>query len=86
MATLPSPIFQNNMIRRLGCFTLIIALGLLALFYLSDLSHTPDLNYLVAGLFLGLIGIWLYNKGKPEPQKSTRFRLFRRPPNKEEEE
>ncbi len=73
------------MIRRLGCFTLIIAVSLLVLFYLSDISHTPDLNYLVAGLVLTLLGGWLFNKGKPEPQKSTRFRLFRRPPNKEDE-
>ena len=73
------------MLRRLGCFTLIIALGLLALFYLSDLSHTPELNYLVAGLILALLGAWLYRKGKPEPVKSTRFRLFHRPPPKDDE-
>ncbi|HEY3344957.1 MAG TPA: hypothetical protein VGJ97_08515 [Anaerolineaceae bacterium] len=62
---------------RIGCFFLLIATGLLVLFLASDSVHYPQFNYLVGGLFLGLLGWVLWRKGRTPPRKSSRFRILR---------
>lgn len=63
---------------RLGCFFLIIGIGLLGLFLASDASHSPDFNFLLAGVVLTLVGWRLWAKAKPAPRRSGRFRILRR--------
>lgn len=67
------------MIRRLGSFFLLIGVGLLVLFVLSDLADSAQISLLAYGLLLSVLGIILRIRGGQarEPRES-RFRTLRR--------
>jgi hypothetical protein len=69
------------LINRIGTFFILLGLGLLGLFILSDIADAPSCNFLVFGAILLGIGIFLWLKDPaPPPQPSGRFRLFKRSP------
>ncbi len=70
---------------RIGCFFLLIGAVLLFLFVTSDLEHIPEFNYLVAGIFIFLLGWMLFRKGYRAQHRSTRFRILHRHTEDEDE-
>jgi hypothetical protein len=77
---LPEAALPSSMLTlpgRIGCFFLLISAGLLVLFMASDGAHIPQFDYLLGGLFLGLVGWVLWRKGRTPPRKSSRFRILR---------
>ncbi|HEX9018896.1 MAG TPA: hypothetical protein VF806_06900 [Anaerolineaceae bacterium] len=63
---------------RIGIFFILIGLGLIGLYLLSDVAHSPSCGFLVFGGILLAFGIllWLRNP-KPPPQPSGRFRMLK---------
>lgn len=67
------------MVNRVGTFFILLGLGLIGLFILSDIAKTPTCNLLIFGgasLALGVF-LWFRDPVKPGPP-AERFRLFRR--------
>jgi hypothetical protein len=75
------------MINRIGTYFILLGLGLVGLFIVSDIAEAPTCSLLIFGaisLILG-IGLWLRDPVKPGPP-AQRFRLFKgfgkKPPDK----
>ena len=67
------------LINRIGTFFILIGLGLIGLFILSDVADSPSCNYLVIGAILLGLGIFLWFKDPRQPPEPTgRFRLLQR--------
>jgi predicted membrane channel-forming protein YqfA (hemolysin III family) len=66
------------MINRIGTFFILLGLGLIGLFILSDIAEAPTCNLLILGAISLILGIVLYLRDpvKPGPP-AQRFRLFR---------
>ena len=66
-------------VNRIGTFFILLGIGSVGLFILSDMSDTPTCNYLVFGaVFLALgIVLWLRDPAPP-PQETGRFRILRK--------
>jgi hypothetical protein len=65
--------------RRLGIFIMLIGVGLIAIYIISDLAGTPDLLYLLSGAVLSVGGFFLRRSHKPPPPPpSSRFRILKR--------
>jgi sugar phosphate permease len=71
---------------RIGCFFLIVGAVIMGLFLASDAAHKPQLNFLLAGAAICLIGFALWRRGRPAPRDSGRFRILRGGYNDDEEE
>jgi hypothetical protein len=72
--------------RRIGRFLVIIGLGLIGLFVLSDMAQFVNYNFLVIGALVFGIGIFLIiTSPKPEPTPNPRFRSLNKILKKEEE-
>jgi hypothetical protein len=71
------------LINRVGTFFILIGIGLIALFILSDIAKTPSCSFFMAGaVSLGLgIYMWLRDPVQPGPPPD-RFRLLKRMRNK----
>lgn len=66
------------LINRVGTFFILLGLGMIGLFVLSDVAKAPSCSLLVLGgvcLALGII-LWMRDPVKPGPP-ANRFRLFR---------
>jgi hypothetical protein len=67
------------LINRIGTFFILIGLGLIGLFILSDIAESPTCNYLVIGAVLLALGIFLWFKDPRPPSEPTgRFSLLRK--------
>ena len=72
-------------INRFGTFFILIGIGALALFVVSDIARLPDFRFLLWGslaLVLGTLIKWL--SPKPDRSRANRFRMFRK--NNEDED
>lgn len=72
-------------INRLGTFIILVGIGALALFIVSDIARMPDFRLLLWGsmaLVLGTVIKWL--SPKPDKPRANRFRMLRK--NNEEED
>ena len=72
-------------INRFGTFFILIGIGALALFVVSDVARMPDFRFLLWGslaLMLGTLVKWL--SPKPDKPRANRFRMLRK--NNEEED
>ncbi len=63
---------------RLGNFFILLGLGVIGYFVLTDIAKTPACDVLIIGVILVGLGIvlWLRNPGPP-PQETGRFRILR---------
>ncbi len=63
---------------RIGIFFIIIGIGFIAMYILSDIAKTPTCSLLlIGGVSLGLgILLWRRNPGPP-PKETGRFRVLR---------
>ena len=68
-----------SLINRMGTFFILLGVGSVALFILSDLAKAPTCNFLVVGVLLLALGIllWMRDPVKPGP-RPERFRLVKR--------
>ena len=68
----------DEFIIRVGTFFILLGLGLIGLFVLSDLAKMPSCNYLVfGGLSLGLgVFLWFRDPVKPGPPPD-RFQVLK---------
>jgi len=57
----------------------VLAIGVLFLFLLSELAETPDFDFLFLSMLLFGVG-WLLRRRRPPPKPTGRFSLFRRSP------
>ena len=72
-------------INRIGKFLLLIGMGLIFLFLLSDIARSPDFNLLILGGLVSIAGILLiWSNPPPPPPPSGRLGLFRRKKKEEE--
>lgn len=63
---------------RIGTFFILLGLGLLGLFVLSDMAHSPTCGFFISGAILLSLGIFLWvQHPRPPAQPSGRFRLLR---------
>jgi hypothetical protein len=73
------------LLNRIGCFILIVAAALVALFFATDLAGATDPEYLFYGAVLGLFGLVLWRANRRPSTPSGRFRLLRKLRGKEED-
>ncbi len=73
--------------RRIGRFLIILGLGIIGFFVLTDLGQQANLNLLLVGAIIFILGIMILvtNPG-PERPPSPHFRTLRKVMKKEEEE
>jgi hypothetical protein len=62
---------------RMGTFLIVLGVGVLILFVLSDLAKQPDFDFLFGAVLLLSVG-WLLQRRRPPPPASGRFSLLRR--------
>ena len=76
---------EKNIVPRIGTFFVVIGLGFVLLFVISDIAKTVYFDYLFLGLLLSGLGIYLRrNVEKPPP--SGRFTGWRKMRSKEKKE
>lgn len=56
----------------------MIGILLLVLGIAAERSGQPAFNFLILGLFLVIIGVFLWGKLRRKPRRNTRFSLFRK--------
>ena len=65
--------------RKIGTFLLLIGVISLALFFISDIALATNFNYLLSGIIITGLGIYLMRGTSAAPaQESGRFRFVRR--------
>jgi len=67
----------KDIIPRIGTFFIIMSIGFLFLFAISDPSEINYFDFLFIGIFFAGIGIFLRRKAKPPPP-ANRFSMFKR--------
>ena len=79
---------EKNIVPRIGTFFVVIGLGFVLLFVISDIAKTVYFDYLFLGLLLSGLGIYLRrNAEKPPPSgRFTGWRKMRRKEKKEKKE
>ncbi|MBT3336682.1 MAG: hypothetical protein HN855_16600 [Anaerolineae bacterium] len=73
---------EKNIIPRIGTFFLVVGVGFIILFVVSDLAQTVYFDYLFIGLLFAGFGIFLRRKADPPPP-SGRFATWRKMRKKE---
>jgi len=64
--------------RKVGTFFIFIGVALIVLFVLSDIAHAREFNYLLYGMVVLLIGIFVVGINPKPPVESNRFRVLKR--------
>jgi predicted membrane channel-forming protein YqfA (hemolysin III family) len=66
-------------IHRVGTFFILLGVGLIILFILSDLAKAPSCNFLIVGAVLLILGIVMWARNPINPgQKAERFRTVKK--------
>lgn len=74
------------MVNRVGTFFILLGLGLIGLFVLSDIAHSVVCGYFIFGAILLGIGVFLWIQNpRPPTQPSGRFRILKNRHGKEEQ-
>lgn len=68
---------EENIVPRIGTFFVVIGIGFIVLFVVSDLAETVYFDYLFIGLLLTGFGFFMRHKAKPPPP-ADRFSAFRK--------
>ncbi len=76
---------NKDIIPRIGTFFLVIGVGFILLFIISDLAKTVYFDYFFIGLFFAGLGIFLRRKAEPLPP-SGRFASWRKMRSKEKKD
>jgi hypothetical protein len=64
--------------RKVGAFFIFIGVALIVLFVLSDIAHAREFNYLLYGMIILLVGIFVVGINPKPPVESNRFRVLKR--------
>ncbi|HMD90352.1 MAG TPA: hypothetical protein VKF38_14415 [Anaerolineaceae bacterium] len=64
--------------RKVGSFLIVIGVALIVLFVLSDVAHAREFHYLLYGMIILLIGIFVVGTNPKPPVESNRFRMLKR--------
>ena len=65
-------------VHRVGTFFMMVGLLLIGLFILSDIADAPTCNFLVIGVVLFVLGVYLWFRNPlPASPPSERFRIFK---------
>jgi hypothetical protein len=66
------------LINRIGTFFVLMGLGLIGMFVLSDIAKAPTCNLLIFGAISLGLGVFLWMRDPtPPPQQTGRFRILR---------
>ena len=68
----------TELIYRVGTFCLLVGIGLVVLFFLSEVAQNTKFSYFCWGTILLVIGIMFRNQYKRSIPPSGRFGIFRR--------
>ena len=71
---------------RVGQFFLFIGVILLIIFFSIDPDATPLVSFFFWGIGLAGLGLYLIRRDWKKPPPSERFRLFRKPPRRTEDD
>lgn len=71
---------------RVGCLLLMVGSLLLVLGVAAERSGQPAFNFLFIGILVSITGFFLWRKLSRKPRQSTRFSLFKKRDQKEDEE
>lgn len=82
----PQNFDYRELIYRVGTFFLLVGIGLVVLFLLSEAAQQVNFEYFCSGLILLIIGFMFRAQYKRSIQPSGRFRLIKmfRPKSKED--
>lgn len=66
------------LVNRIGTFFILLGVGLIGMFVLSDMAQAPTCGFFISGaVLLGLgIGLWIRHP-RPPAKPSGRFRLLK---------
>ncbi len=76
---------QKDIIPRIGTFFLILGIGYIVLFVISDIANALGFKYLFIGLLLGGIGFY-FRRNLEKPSSSGRFEAWNKMRSKEKKE
>ncbi len=74
----PDQYSRKELLYRIGTFFLLLAVGFLVFFVLSDSSGAPSLNYFCWGMILATLGFVFRAQYKRPTQSSGRFGWLKR--------
>ena len=69
--------YEENIVPRIGTFFIVIGVGSIVLFIVSDIANMVDFNYLSIGLLVTSIGVVL-RKNARKPSPSGRFESLKK--------
>lgn len=67
-----------SFVNRIGTFFILLGIGLIGLFILSDIAQAPTCNFLIVGAILLIVGLalWFRNPA-PKGPPPERFRILK---------
>ena len=68
---------EENIVPRVGTFFIVIGLGSILLFIISDIANTIGFNYLFIGLFFVGLGLF-FRRNTEKPSSSGRFAAWKK--------
>lgn len=74
------------LLSRFGCLMLLVGAVILTLGIAAESSGEPAFKLVVIGAGLALLGLLLWSKLRRKQRRNTRFSIFRRRENREEQE
>jgi hypothetical protein len=74
----PQKYDPKEIIYRVGTFFLLVGLGLLVFFMLSEAAETPQFNYFCVSMVLLILGFMFRAQYRKQIASSGRFSLIRR--------
>lgn len=69
---------QKEFIYRVGTFFLLVGLGLLVFFMLSEAAEDPQFNYFCGSMFLLIVGFMFRAQYRKAVVSSGRFRILKK--------
>ena len=64
--------------RKVGTFFIFVGVILIILFVLSDVAHAREFHYLLYGMIILLVGIFMVGTNPKPSVESNRFRVLKR--------
>ena len=75
----------RDIFSRVGCLMLLVGAILLVLGVATLRSGQPSFNFLLLGALLSILGTVLWNQLRSKKRRNTRFSLFRKADDQEED-